>query len=141
MFFGGGERANARTPSQTLRVARGPSDVRPVCGWGVGGMGPQTVSIPSLSGDGVPTIGLTNGRVNRNARHTQIVLWFIQRLLPEGLTQSSHKRHPKVHFSDRQHRGRYCCAADSRACGQARLRPVLPRPILDVSLGPQAKSS
>jgi hypothetical protein len=99
MFFGGGERANARTPSQTLRVARGPSDVRPVCGWGVGGMGPQTVSIPSLSGDGVPTIGLTNGRVNRNARHTQIVLWFIQRLLPEGLTQSSHKRHPKVHFS------------------------------------------
>jgi hypothetical protein len=62
-------------------------------------MGPQTVSIPSLSGDGVPTIGLTNGRVNRNARHTQIVLWFIQRLLPEGLTQSSHKRHPKVHFS------------------------------------------
>ena len=68
------------------------------CGWlGVPVMlGPFAVGV---SGDGVPTIGLTNGSVNRNARHTQIVLWFIQRLLPEGLTQSSHKRHPKVHFT------------------------------------------
>ena len=28
-----------KTPTQTLRVARGPSDVRPICGWGVGGWG------------------------------------------------------------------------------------------------------
>ena len=101
---------------------------------GCRGMGPQTVSIPSLSGDGVPTIGLTNGRVNRNARHTQIVLWFIQRLLPEGLTQSSHKRHPKVYLADVPLFVEHCeaVAAEidvklvglaSKQCGIVRTRP------------------
>jgi hypothetical protein len=57
MFFGGGERANARTPSQTLRVARGPSDVGPfavgVSGDGAAN-GQHTVSVGGWGADDWP---------------------------------------------------------------------------------------
>ena len=75
---------NVKTPSQTLRVARGPTDVRPVfvrtgCRgmWGTNGQ--HLVSV----GGWVPTAGLTN-KVFVGAPAYSIVLWFKVRHHPDA---------------------------------------------------------